>query len=450
MPTLTRVTLELPDVSGLAGCSDQELTELVSAWGEARRIVDAGIAQAAGEVARRSALELGYDGLAQRTGERTADGLISKLTGTSVPEARSMVSVGSMLADPAPWLAEVAALVGEGKVSVGAAAAIEKGLGSPSASVAADDLLDAATVLIEQAQNHTPEQVGRLARDLRDELDAEHVTDREAHRRSKRFLKLIPQADGMTRITGLADPESAAILKAAIDPITSPRRGGPRFVDPHDQARAEAIIDDPRTTDQLTHDAFVELVRIGAAADDGRLYGSRKPSLRMHASLAELEARRRAAADGCDPAQVGGIAWIEGETASVSLATAERFACADGYYPLVFDENGDGMRLGRSQRNFSEKQRIMLAAIWGGCAVEGCDRPPSWTEAHHIDEWLRHHGETNIDRGILLCRHHHLLVHARGWRILRHGNEYTVIGPVGNNETVPIRLVSKNPIRRRS
>jgi hypothetical protein len=170
----------------------------------------------------------------------------------------------------------------------------------------------------------------------------------------------------------------------------------------------------------------------------------------MHVTLAELEARRRAAADGCDPDTVAGIAWIEGETATVSLATAERFACTDGYYPLLFDEHGNGMRRGRAQRLYSEPQRDVLAAIWGGCAVDGCDRPPSWTEAHHIDEWLRHRGDTDIDRGILLCRHHHMLIHARRWRIHRHGEQFTVLGPPGNNEAVPIRLVSKNPVRRRT
>jgi len=274
-----------------------------------------------------------------------------------------LVEVGSMLADPAPWLAGVVSLVASGEVSVATAGAIKKGLGAPSATVAADDLLDAATVLIEQSQNHRPEQIARLARELRDELDATGVEGRESLLRSKRFLKLIPQADGMTRLTGLLDPESAAIVKAAIDPITSPRRGGPRFIDPDDQARASAIIDDTRSTEQLTHDAFVELVRIGAAADDGRLYGSRKPSVRMHVTLAELEARRKAAADGCDPSQVGGFAWIEGETSNLSLATAERFACTDGYYPLVFDEHGNGMRLGRAERNYTHQQRLMLAAL---------------------------------------------------------------------------------------
>ena len=35
----------------------------------------------------------------------------------------------------------------------------------------------------------------------------------------------------MTRVHGLLDPESAAIVVPIFDAITSPRRGGPRFVD---------------------------------------------------------------------------------------------------------------------------------------------------------------------------------------------------------------------------
>ena len=370
----------LPSLEGVEAVTDEALTALVLQWGDARKVVDAGLARLSGEVARRSSYELGYGGLAQRTGARTPEAFVSRLTGATVPEARSLVEVGSMLAEPAPWLSEVATQVEAGSVSVATAGAIKKGLGAPSATVAADDLLDAAATLLERAQDRTPEQVATLARDLRDELDTEGVADREAVQREKRFLKLTPLPDGMTRLTGLLDAESAAIVKAAIDPITSPRRGGPRFVDLDDQARAQGVLDDPRTTGQLTHDAFVELVRIGSHADDGRLYGSTKPGVHLNVNLSDLEARRR---DGVDT----GFARIEGETSSVSLATAERVMCADGYLPLLFDENFRGINLGRTHRLFTWKQKIMLAVIWGGCAVEGCDRPPSWTEAHHIDHF---------------------------------------------------------------
>ena len=51
--------------------------------------------------------------------------------------------------------------------------------------------------------------------------------------------------------------------------------------------------------------------------------------------------------------------------------------------------------------------------------MPGCDRPPSWAEAHHIKFWQRDHGESNTADGILLCKHHHLLCHNLGWEIER-------------------------------
>ena len=84
-------------------------------WGEARRFIDAGISRMAAEVKARSSLELGHDGLAQRSGMRTPDALVSSVTGTSGPEARTMVVVGEMMEAPSPWLAEVADGVGAGR-----------------------------------------------------------------------------------------------------------------------------------------------------------------------------------------------------------------------------------------------------------------------------------------------------------------------------------------------
>ena len=49
------------------------------------------------EIGRRSARDLGYDGLAQRRGARNAEDLVQKLTGTTAREAQTLVSVGSML-----------------------------------------------------------------------------------------------------------------------------------------------------------------------------------------------------------------------------------------------------------------------------------------------------------------------------------------------------------------
>lgn len=441
MSITATVSLEVPALDGIARAGDLELIEVMRKWAQARRAVDAGLATLAGVVAARSTLELGYDGLAQRAGARTADALVSQLTGTSGQEARAITAVGTMMSDPAPWLGEVATRVTAGDLSIGAAAAIQSGLGAPSATVAADDLADAAHELLATANSLPPEKIARHARELRDELDEAGVIDREAELREKRFLRLTLQADGMTRIFGLLDPESAALVTDAVDAVTSPRRGGPRFVDPGDADRAQAITLDDRTTGQLALDALVEMVRIAAAADNGRVFGIRKPAVRVHVTATDL-------------ARGAGAGHLEGQTSAVSMATVERLACADGFLAIEFSDSGvnsgSALRLGRTRRTFSDAQRTVLAAIWGGCAVGGCDRPPSWCEAHHIEEWLDDHGATDVGNGILLCRHDHLLVHNNGWKVRRRGNEYFLEPPPGDPlHPAAIPLIPKNPVHRR-
>jgi hypothetical protein len=441
MSTCATVSLEVPALDEISRADDLELIDVMRKWAQARRAVDAGLATLAGVVAARSSLEFGYDGLAQRAGARTADALVSQLTGTSGPEARAITAVGTMMSDPAAWLGEVATRVTAGDLSIAAAAAIQSGLGAPSSTVAADDLADAAHELLDFATSVPPERVARHARELRDELDEAGVADREAELREKRFLRLTPQADGMTRIVGLLDPESAALVTDAVDAVTSPRRGGPRFVDATAEARAETITLDERTTAQLALDALVEMVRIAAAADTGRLFGTRKPAVRVHATATDLALGR-------------GVAHLEGQTSAVSVATVERLACGDGFLAIEFSDTGAGsgsaLRLGRTRRTFSDAQRSALAAIWGGCAVSGCDRPPSWCEAHHIDEWLDDHGATDVDNGILLCRHDHLRVHNKGWKVRRRGNDYFLEPPPGDPlHPAEIPLIPKNPVYHR-
>ncbi|MDP9028622.1 MAG: HNH endonuclease [Actinomycetota bacterium] len=437
MTITATVHLEVPSLEGLESVGDLELMETMRRWAEVRRVLDAGLAAIAGVLAARSTLELGYDGLAQRSGLRTVDALVSHLTGTSGPESRAITAAGTMLDSPQPWLSEVAGRLSAGELSVGAAAAIQIGLGTPSPTIAADDLADAAHSLLTTSDGLPPEKVARRARELRDELDASGVADREAALREKRFLRLIPRADGMTRLIGLLDPESAALVTDAVDAVTAPRRGGPRFVDPDAAARAAAIVRDERSTEQLALDALVEMVRIAAAADSGRVFGTRQPSVRVHVALSDLH-------------RGAGRAHLEGQSSAVSVQTAKRLGCSDGLLGIVFDADGSALRHGRRRRRFTEKQRTVLAAIWGGCAAPGCDRPPSWTEAHHINEWKRDRGSTDVEDGILLCRHHHLLVHNNGWRVRRRGAEYLLEPPPGDDlHSGSQALTPKNPLHRR-
>jgi hypothetical protein len=240
----------------------------------------------------------------------------------------------------------------------------------------------------------------------------------------------------MTRLTGLLDPESAAIVTAAYDSATSPRRGGPRFVDPDAVDRAEELLADERSTEQIAVDAFVELIRVGTLADGGTILGKHPQAVTLHVTAQDLRDRR-------------GVGRIEGQPTAVSIETVERYVCDVGMVPVLFDNKRNVVDIGRNQRLFTPRQRIALAARDGGCRFPQCERPPSWTEAHHLHEW-QHGGRTDLADGILLCRHHHLLVHNNGWRVIREDGEYSVIPPPSiDREQRPIPAPTKSQTARR-
>ena len=78
----------------------------------------------------------------------------------------------------------------------------------------------------------------------------------------------------------------------------------------------------------------------------------------------------------------------------------------------------------------------------------GCQHGPHYCEAHHIEEWVADHGKTNTADGILLCRHHHMLLHNNKWKITRQNSVYQLIPPAAiDPERQPIALRSKSPLR---
>jgi predicted restriction endonuclease len=57
-----------------------------------------------------------------------------------------------------------------------------------------------------------------------------------------------------------------------------------------------------------------------------------------------------------------------------------------------------------------------LVARDKGCRFEGCDRPPAWTDGHHIKHWANG-GTDELGNLVLLCRRHHYRFHEEGWRL---------------------------------
>ncbi len=273
--------------------------------------------------------------------------------------------------------------------------------------------------LVDAAATLDADRLFKHARAMRDELDAAGIADREHERREARSLKVFKKADGMGRLVWDMDPETFAVVSETYDQLTSPRRGGPRFLSAEgspEQDRATRITEDTRTTEQIASDWFLQLLGIATDTAPTALIGLRRPAVRVLVTADTLRDRE-------------GHGRVEGFDAPISIETVERIACSQGTIGITFDPDGQPLDVGREQRLYTPRQRIALAARDGGCRWPGCERPPAWTEAHHTKHWQRDDGRTDVADGVLLCRHHHLLLHNNHWEIARDGGNYWLIPP---------------------
>lgn len=118
---------------------------------------------------------------------------------------------------------------------------------------------------------------------------------------------------------------------------------------------------------------------------------------------------------------------------SLPVETARRLACDASLVPLVEDENGAPLNVGRKTRSIPPAIRRALNARDAGCCFPGCTYR-RYLDAHHIEHWADG-GETKLTNLVTLCRWHHRLVHEGGvlvepgpagrWRFLSaDGREY--------------------------
>ncbi len=310
--------------------------------------------------------------------------------------------------------------------------AIRGGLGEPPMTegddaAAARDVREAWTCAAEQlvveANERTVEELRSAARALRDQLDPEGAEARFLAQYEARSFRIYRDAEGRKRGSVVFDEESGAFVDAFINAAMRPRRGGPRFVDSEEKAKAAELVGDQRTNDQLTFDLIMDVLRSGVLADSSSVFGTRQAGVRLVQAVD---------ADGSRAP----IVHTEDGLIAMPASIAAQRRCESGYVPVTVDSCGNPLDVGREQRLFTSKQRVALAIRDGGCRWQGCDRPASYCEAHHIDEWARDHGRTNIDRGILLCRYHHMTLHNGGWWITRDGTGDFVLHHPGGDEFV--------------
>jgi hypothetical protein len=506
------------DIVARLGCSSADyeaLSDAAALAGQrdiaaARRLLETRAAWMAGTIARRSRPELGHSGLAAQQGFLSPEAMIQNFTGSSKNEAYKLVAVGTMLArteaadrqaerarepatspgagsgatgtatgtgglpglsdpgeSPGSWRAPIARAVAAGTLSVDAAESIRKGLGEIDTAVTTERLAAALSTLLAEAAGLNADQCFHRARRLRDDLDEAGIAAREKQAYDDRYLRIYRLRDGKIRLHGLFAQDDGEFVLSAYDALTSPRRGGVRFVDKKRAAWAKRIQNDPRSTEQIAADSFIQLLKLGSEVDPGQMLGGRRPAVRVIVTQKDLTRQDltrqdltgqadRPAGSAAAPEETAtpmagdappdqppptGHGYLEGSPLPISLATVERQICDTGVRGILLDDTGQPLDVGREQRLFTQQQRTALALRDGGCLWPDCDRPPAWTEAHHLNDWSLD-GTTDLADGTCLCHPHHLLLHNNGWRIIREGSAYWLKPPTAldpNQTLIPLR-----------
>jgi hypothetical protein len=114
-----------------------------------------------------------------------------------------------------------------------------------------------------------------------------------------------------------------------------------------------------------------------------------------------------------DPTCGAGCSHLDHEV-RVSHETSRRLCCDAAVVPLFLDAEGRVADAGHSRRVVSPALRRALEARDRGCRFPGCGL--RFTEAHHIRHWADG-GETSLANCVLICLHHHRLLHEGGWKM---------------------------------
>lgn len=308
--------------------------------------------------------------------------------------------------------------LGEGVLSVDHASVITTTMGRIPEHLSPEDHTTIETALIDRAGRLDPPTLRREARRIleavetpAEEVDShedEALRDEEAEALAKTRLTLHDNHDGTISGHFTVPSPAGDILTKAIQQIASPRRH-------RQQAEREGIhgVEAFAQTDwpHLRGLALVELLK---HLPTDHLNGKVAATVVVTIDFEHL---------------VHGTGAARTDTGSpMSASQARRTACNAGILPVVLDGDSLPLDLGRTRRFFSQHQRTALATRYTSCAASSCDRPFAWTELHHEDPWSQS-GETNLNRAIPLCGHHHRLAH-------RPDRPHTVHASTGGTKSV--------------
>ncbi len=93
----------------------------------------------------------------------------------------------------------------------------------------------------------------------------------------------------------------------------------------------------------------------------------------------------------------------------INKAVMRRVTCEARITPVLQDDHGNILDIGRKSRVISPALRLALSIRDQGCRFPSCTQT-RWTDAHHVQHWIDG-GETNLSNLVTLCRRHHTALH---------------------------------------
>jgi Domain of unknown function (DUF222)/HNH endonuclease len=318
---------------------------------------------------------------------------------------------GEVLAPELPALASVFAA---GSVSVEHVAVVAAVLASRAAErLSPSDWAEAERRIAEAAPMCTPKQLRRQAAEIVELLDQDGPEPDDRPVPQVNELRITRLSGGGGKIVArIEDPVRFETFLAVVDSISKPRTA-----------------DDRRSAAERQADALVDVCGFVAEHGDKATLpdsGGNRPRVSMILRYEDLERRGR-----------GGWLSFGGAPTPESL----RMLCCDArIIPVVLGGAGQPLDIGRRGRTIPPAIRQAVEVRDRGCAHPGCDRPPSWSEVHHVIHWA-HGGSTSVGNCVMLCRVHHREIHATDW-VVR-------IAADGIPEFVPPRWIDPSQAPRR-
>lgn len=417
----TDLIARLDATPGLRLESDESVTSLLAALGDARRAVDSIGAELAAELSLRS--EVPESSLARRLGERTPALAVARLTGIDPAEAHDWCAAGlataarvSMSGELLPPRHEATAnSLAQAVITPRAARTIVDALDAVAARASLDDVADVERVLLDYAPGLTARELAKLCRQVIDRFDPDGAEPREDELRARAGVTLMNRRDGLITMMATMHPEAAGFIITAMDARTAPKRAL-TFVD---AAAVDPAAVDPTTTDdrplaQKRLDALMSIARESLAHDHGQLAGT---SVTMSVIMT-LESLLTGL----------GVAHIEGIDEPISASTARRLASDAMIIPIVLGGDSQPLDVGIGRRLFTEAQRRALAVRDGGCIWNGCTAPPGWCEVAHVTGWALG-GKTDLANGALMCAFHHRRFDNDAWELEGREGVFWLIPP---------------------